>query len=151
MSNTKPSGTKVDLTWFWMQCERLPMSKWNTLRALCPKLYKNGLAFECAIGWYDILHELSLKIERILEKDAEKYKAIEGEENEYIEMFAVQVKEKYGTLRFYMSCETDEISDLIHEAEAVSSQTYEVCGAPGKMRGKTWFSVRCDNCYEEKA
>jgi hypothetical protein len=70
--------------------------------------------------------------------------------NETIEIFAVQVKEKYGTLRFYMSCETDEITDLISDAEALSSQTCESCGEPAKMRGKFWLEVKCDKCYEER-
>ncbi len=126
------------------------MMSWDMLRQLCPKLYKHGIAFECGPGWYNILHELSIKIERKLEEYAEKYKTVEGEENEYCEMYAVQIKEKYGTLRFYMSCETDEISELIHEYEALSSQTCECCGAPAKMRGRHWMEVKCDKCYLEK-
>jgi len=60
------------------------------------------------------------------------------------------MKEKYGTLRFYMSCETDEISDLIAEAEALSSQTCENCGALAKMRGTRWMEVKCDDCFKGK-
>jgi hypothetical protein len=71
----------------------------------------------------------------------------EGENGGEIEMFAVQVKEKYGTLRFYMSASTDEINDLISDAEALSSQTCYVCGDNGKMRGETWYEVKCDKCY----
>jgi hypothetical protein len=123
------------------------MKSWDILRQECPKLYKHGIAFDCDIGWYDIVHTLSIKIEKILNDYAENNKAVEGEENEIIEMFAVQVKEKYGTLRFYMSSETDEISDLIHEAEALSSQTCESCGASAKMRGARWFEVKCDACF----
>jgi hypothetical protein len=125
-------------------------NRWDTLRSLCPKLYKRGMYFECALGWYDLLHALSLKIEHILGKESESHNAVEGEENEYTEMYAVQVKEKYGTLRFYMSCETNEICTLIREAESASSQTCEMCGAFGKMRGVHWLFVRCDKCYEEE-
>jgi len=123
------------------------MKSWDTIRQECPKLYKEGIAFECAHGWYDIVYDLSVKIEKILNEYAENHKRVEGEENEIFEMFAVQVKEKYGTLRFYMSLETDEISDLIHEAEALSSQTCESCGASAKMRGTRWFEVKCDACF----
>jgi hypothetical protein len=126
------------------------MNAWDLLRQLCPKLYRQGIVFECGLGWHNILQNLSLEIEKIIDKHEKNYKASEGEENEYDEMYAVQVKEKYGTLRFYMSCETDEISVLIDYAEYLSSKTCEVCGDPGKMRGKSWFSVRCDKCYEEK-
>jgi len=125
------------------------MGKWETLRNECPRLYKNGMIFECGEGWYDLIHDLSIKIENILDKNALEHKVPEGEENEIIEMFAVQVKEKYGTLRFYMSCETDYISGLIEDAEAASSQTCESCGDFAKMRGSTWLEVKCDKCYKE--
>ncbi len=126
------------------------MRCWDTLRHLCPKLYKHGIVFECGYGWYNLVHELSIKIEAILNKHSESYKLVEDEEIEYNEIYAVQVKEKYGTLRFYMSNETHEISDLIHEYESISSQTCESCGAPAKMRGRHWFEVKCDKCYQER-
>ncbi len=126
------------------------MNEWEVLREWCPKLYKEGMIFECGLGWYGLLHDLSMKIEKILEKEAENSKLHEGEENEYVEMFAIQVKEKYGTLRFYMSAQTEEMEPLIHSAEVLSSQTCEFCGEPGKMHGTHWLKVRCDKCYEEK-
>lgn len=54
-----------------------------------------------------------------------------------------QVKEKYGTLRFYVSQYTHTIGALIHMAESMSAKTCETCGAPGKMTGRGWLSVRC--------
>lgn len=126
------------------------MKTWDIIRQECPRLYKEGIGFECASGWCNIIYDLSIKIEKILNDYAENHKVPEGEEYERFEMFAVQVKEKYGTLRFYMSCETDEITDLIHEAQALSSQTCENCGAPAKMRGKSWIEVKCDTCFNTK-
>ena len=125
------------------------MNQWDLLRQLCPKLFKQGICICCGLGWYALLHNLCLEIERILERDAEKYKAIEGEENEFIEMYAVQIKEKYGTLRFYMSCETDEIDDLIRKAESLSREICEKCGSPGSMRDTSWYAVKCDACFNE--
>ena len=125
------------------------MNEWDLLRQLCPKLFKHGLCFECAMGWYKLLHYLSLDLERIIERHEEKYKAVEGEEGEYFEMYAVQIKEKYGTLRFYMSCETDEMSELIRQAEMASREVCEMCGEPGKWRNISWCTVRCDKCYKE--
>lgn len=130
--------------------KRNTMDRWDRLRHECPKLYKYGIVFECGYGWFDIIHDLSIKIEYLLEEATEMHCAVEGEENENAEMFAVQVKEKYGTLRFYMSCETREMSDLIHAAEVLSSKTCENCGATGTVRGTTWFSTRCNKCHEEK-
>lgn len=124
------------------------MHKWDEIRNLCPKLYSNGIVFECGHGWFNLIKDLSIKIEKILEENAKRIKIPEGEEIFYFEMFAEQVKEKFGTLRFYMSTETDEITNLIHEAEAASSQTCEDCGAFAKMRGTTWIETKCDNCYK---
>src|SRR5258706_6165078 len=123
------------------------MKNWEILKQKCPKLYKEGILFECDLGWYDIVHDLSVKIEEILNDYAENNKVVDDKENEIIEMFAVQVKEKYGTLRFYMSSETDEISDLIHETEALSSQTCESCGEFAKMLGTRWLQVKCNACF----
>lgn len=126
------------------------MIQWDVLRQQCPRLYKHGIAFECGLGWFDLLRDLSIKLEKVLEKDAERDPIPEGEEDNYIEMFAVQVKEKYGTLRFYMSCENEEIAALIRETEALSSEICELCGSHAEMRGNHWYAVRCDKCYEEE-
>ena len=115
------------------------MTPWADIKRQCPKLYRGDVIFECGRGWSDIILDLSLKIEEILNKNPE--------ENE---MYAVQIKEKYGTLRFYMSCETDEIIDLISDTEALSSQTCESCGAPARMRGFRWVETKCDKCWENK-
>lgn len=60
----------------------------------------------------------------------------------YIE--AVQVKEKYGTLRFYTNHSDDYIDGLIAMAESITSVTCEECGNPGKVRGGGWIYVACD-------
>lgn len=61
---------------------------------------------------------------------------------------ASQVKEKYGTLRFYMSGETDAMSEAINEAEDESAKTCENCGGPGKVYDGGWVVTRCDPCYD---
>lgn len=57
---------------------------------------------------------------------------------------ASQVKEKFATLRFYMTSATDEMYDLISKAEARSSKTCEVCGQPGVLRQGGWLQTLCD-------
>jgi hypothetical protein len=64
---------------------------------------------------------------------------------------ASQVKEKFGTLRFYMTCGTEEMDLLIDVAEAVSEITCEVCGLPGVLRNDYgWFRTLCDTCAVRK-
>lgn len=62
---------------------------------------------------------------------------------------ASQVKEKYGTLRFYMTSELPGMHEHIMEAERKSAETCEVCGAPGKVIDGGWIATRCEDCLEK--
>lgn len=129
------------------------------LKALCPNLYKilllsdqeiadakygrwgiSNWGFECEDGWFEIIKELSLKLEPIIEKLPE-------EQREFT--YAVQVKEKFGTLRFYMNSYTDEMGELISEAEKKSETTCEISGKQGKlMTDAGWWKTLSEE--EEK-
>lgn len=122
------------------------MSKWDLLREKCPRLFRHGIAFECGIGWYDLLEELCVQLEAIIEKAELNSIVPEGEEDYVSYLYAEQVKEKFGTLRFYMSAATNEIYALIDAAEAKSEVTCEDCGKPGKLNNDKWMRVRCNNC-----
>jgi len=60
---------------------------------------------------------------------------------------ASQVKEKYGSLRFYMTTSTDKMETLINDAETLSYKTCESCGEPGSgcHRG-SWIKTLCVDC-----
>lgn len=62
---------------------------------------------------------------------------------------ASQVKEKFGTLRFYMTAQTPEMDAIIDEADRKSATTCEECGKPGKVIGGGWLYCRCQACYQE--
>jgi hypothetical protein len=62
---------------------------------------------------------------------------------------AAQVKEKFGTLRFYMTHATEEMFELIEAAEAESEHTCESCGEPGEIGGQGWVSCLCEKCRNE--
>jgi len=57
---------------------------------------------------------------------------------------AVQVKEKFGGLRFYVQAATDEHYNYISFAESMSYHTCEECGAPGKRYTDGWHQTLCD-------
>ncbi len=59
---------------------------------------------------------------------------------------AVQIKEKFGTLRFYLNCGTREMTDLISEAEGKTHKTCEDCGKPGERAGDGWVRTLCVDC-----
>ena len=60
-----------------------------------------------------------------------------------------QIKEKFGTLRFYAHNCTEEQSNYINFAEAMSGRICEVCGCPGSKRHGNWIRVLCDKHYNE--
>jgi len=57
---------------------------------------------------------------------------------------AVQIKEKFGGLRFYVHAATDKHYNYISFAESMSYRTCEECGAPGKTYTDGWHKTLCD-------
>jgi hypothetical protein len=60
------------------------------------------------------------------------------------QVVAVQVKSKFGSLRFYVNGGDDYTRGVISMAEAMSAVTCEECGASGKLRDDGWVSTLCD-------
>ena len=55
-----------------------------------------------------------------------------------------QVKEKFGTLRFYYTGGDDVIDGMVRMAESMSGVTCEECGNPGKRIGGGWVTTLCE-------
>lgn len=112
--------------------------KYEEFEKKFPHLFTEGTYFECDTGWKDIIWNLCEQIEPLLKKMKE-----DGEENiPYVE----QVKEKFGTLAFYMTATNSEIDELIDDARRLSCVTCEVCGCPGKIRRRHWIKTLCESC-----
>ena len=115
-----------------------------------PKLFPNGkdvdpkislmyYGFGCRDGWFKLIWELCEDIEEIIED--------EGPED----FFVVQVKQKFGGLRFYTSEPNNKIYELITIAENDSVSICEDCGEFGTLRrGQGLLRTACDSCYEFK-
>jgi hypothetical protein len=56
----------------------------------------------------------------------------------------LQVKEKFGGLRFYVDEASDELCAAIDAAERESYKVCEGCGAPGEPREGGWTRTLCD-------
>ena len=136
------------------------MNEENTLKLLntFPKLYSNYHAnypperkipfeFQCRDGWFQLVWDLSEKLEAEIVAIEEGNSSMDSKTKV---PSAVQVKEKMGTLRFYISAETDAIRGAIREASERSEITCEVCGAPGELCGERWVYTLCEGHKSEK-
>ena len=56
----------------------------------------------------------------------------------------LEIKEKFGRLRVYISGGSEVFTNIILETEAASSRTCRVCGAPGELRYEGWIKCLCD-------
>jgi hypothetical protein len=134
--------------------------------------------FEVGDGWFHIINELSRMLchewlraqdvyERVKDREGlpmfgttvsqhnpivtkamiEKYKS-EVDEAYKNTPIATQVKEKYGTLRFYINGGTDVHYAYIDMATAMSAVTCEVCGKRGKQSYGGWVVTRCKEHWD---
>lgn len=100
---------------------------------------------ECGSGWYPILNQLFACINSHLDWINKGKNDIEK-----VPFILTQIKEKYGTLRFYYDGGDERIDGMALMAEAMSAVTCEVCGNPGKFRGRGWYYTACDEHTREE-
>lgn len=93
--------------------------------------------FECGDGWFDILDIACSIIQSHID-----WKNRDGEK--VSQVIADQVKEKFGTLRFYTTGGDDYTRGVESMAEAMSSRVCEQCGAPGKTNSGGWLTTLCE-------
>ncbi len=100
---------------------------------------------ETGDGWFDLIWELCTKIDALA-----KSAGLSGDDYPK----AMQVKEKFGGLRFYANpCNVkvaDEVFAAIDEAEARSVKTCETCGKPGRQVGGGWIVTICEACESKR-
>ena len=92
--------------------------------------------FECGDGWFQILNQLCQNIQHHID-----WKNRGGEVVPQVTVD--QVKEKFGTLRFYYTGGDDYISGLVSMAESMSGVTCESCGKPGTQTSGGWIKTAC--------
>lgn len=134
-----------------------------------PALFeKSKCEFSIGPGWYNIIRvlcgfiyrdvdDINRRIEYVQSrKDASEKGAQISDLMAELELakkelpVIVQVKEKFGSLRFYADNVSPEMYSYINFAEAMSGVTCEDCGAPGKARTGGWIRTLCDEHYAER-
>lgn len=62
----------------------------------------------------------------------------------------MQIKEKFGELRWYDGGGIEETEQIIHKYRELSRHTCYVCGAPGEIiNDDGWDVTMCPKCYEK--
>ena len=110
-------------------CKKYPKLFAQRNKSMCETCMGRG--FECGDGWFKLLDTLSY----FLEMDG----SVE----------ANQVKEKFGTLRFYYSGGNDYTDELIHMFERESAHVCETCGKWSKLRHVGSIYNMCDKCWDK--
>lgn len=105
--------------------------------------------FECSDGWYDLIERACKQLDAVHK--------VTG-----IQTVATQVKEKFGTLRFYHRTESDKevdnaeawfniIDDIVDHAEERSACACEVCGEYGELHVRGgWYITLCEKHGKEQ-
>lgn len=98
--------------------------------------------WEFGYGWDTLIGNLAAAIDREIERDPS---LMEGD----IPFRVLQMKEKFGTLRFYYSGGNDRIRGLVDMTENLSGSVCEICGTLGTLckHGKgSWIKTLCEDC-----
>lgn len=109
-----------------------------------PKMYGGQYGgFAIGKGWYPIIEQLSSVIQSHID-----HKHKRGEECPQV--IVQQVKEKFGTLRFYYDGGDDFISGAVWLAENMTGHLCEECGGLGTRRSGGWIRTLCDKHEAER-
>jgi hypothetical protein len=123
-------------------CEKYPKMMVNRHGAVTETAMCWG--FSCGDGWYNILNALMGNIQGHIDWKNKKEQVVP-------QVVLDQVKEKFGTLRFYYTGGDDYIRGLVSMAESMSAITCETCGNPGEQTGSGWIRTICTPCDDKRA
>ncbi|MDD5297963.1 MAG: hypothetical protein PHU46_13730 [Rhodocyclaceae bacterium] len=88
--------------------------------------------FSCGDGWFTLIETLCERLQFWTDR------------NQAPQVVTRQVKEKFGTLSFYVRGANDVQCGMIWMAEAMSAHICEKCGQPGKvLNHEGWIMTRC--------
>jgi hypothetical protein len=117
-----------------------------------PEMLKGGYGgFAILEGWWPIVESLCHQIQAHVDWNlmTRERLAISNPYNHPIPdpidpVEVLQIKEKFGGLRFYYTGGDDMIAGMVRMAECWAARTCEQCGNPGHSRPGGWISTLCD-------
>lgn len=111
----------------------------DKLRKKFPKILGN-IGFEHNKGWYYLIKILCKQLQWDIDMNGQP------------QIEATQVKEKFGSLRFYTGSATERQYAMITLAETLSGYICESCGSIEGVRQNThgWIRSLCAKCRSER-
>ena len=101
--------------------------------------------FECGDGWYWLIDNLCNSIQSYIDLN-------QAHNPDITQIVATQVKEKYGSLRFYYNGGDRLIDGMVWLAENLSYKICEDCGSTENVtQTEGWIYTRCEKCHKEKS
>ena len=132
-------------------------------RTLCekyPKIFVDRYAsmtetcmcwgFEHGDGWYQIIDSLCANIQHHIDYNNKNFEKGYTQYKQVPQVVATQIKEKFGTLRFYYDGGDDVIGGMVSMAESWSAVACEECGVPGTQNSRGWIKTLCETHRKER-
>lgn len=133
----------------------------NNLCEKFPKIFRDRYSdmtttamcwgFEHGDGWYEILRRGCALIQGHIDWRDKIIAGLKSNNPRGVpipesipQVVAVQVKEKFGTLRFYYDGGDEFVHGVVSMMEAMSAVTCEVCGKPGSSNNEGWITTTCE-------
>ena len=129
-------------------CEKYPKMMVNRNKSMMETTMCWG--FECGDGWFKILDSLMSNIQHYTDWNNDNFAKGYKQYKQVPQVTLDQVKEKFGTLRFYYTGGDAYISGMVSLAESLTAVTCESCGNVGKTRGGGWVHTYCEPCEEAR-
>lgn len=100
-------------------------------------------------GWYPILRALCANIQRHIDWKNEQFEKY-GRGEKVPQVTVLQIKEKFGGLRFYYQGGDNEVYGMVRMAEEWANHVCEVCGTPGVKTSGGWIKTLCSKHAQQR-
>ncbi len=123
----------------------------NKLFEKYPKILTE-VTIDTGDGWYWLIDNLCDQLQREIDNVVSNYSHFKENAQKRPQIIAVQVKEKFGRLRFYVRSAADEQYAIIDFAESLSFVICENCGSLENIEQtkKGRIQSLCDKCGKNK-
>jgi hypothetical protein len=142
------TGSVIDINGYKMRKE-LQDKLFNDFPDLFSKLISAQDQIWCPDGWFKIIYDLSKQVDSIIKIGDFSFPCDEDRYGDYKDWYCViQLKEKFGGLRYYLTHSHPELDEIISQVENMS---YNICGSCGEHKGprkpnERLGSILCPNC-----